>query len=105
LTSSMSVRRLGLRLERKTLSIEEFRYRGETFSAVGIYRGKMGVQMADLLVVRITHYDDTVLELISPVYLRGRLGLADGSSVSLDVYLQSRGEGGRRRGLRRRPVA
>jgi len=64
----------------------------------------MGVQMADLLVVRITHYDDTVPELISPVYLRGRLGLADGSSVSLDVYLQSRGEGGRRRGLRRRPV-
>ena len=42
MTSSMSVRRLGLRLGRKTLSIEEFRYRGETFSAVGIYRGDGG---------------------------------------------------------------
>ncbi len=91
------------RLGRKTLSIKEFRYGGETFSAVGIYRGMIGGEVADPLIVRITHYDDSVLELISPAYLRRRLGLADGSSVSLDVYFESRREGGRRRGYRQRP--
>ena len=94
-------KRRRLRVGRKTLSIEEFQYRGETFSAVGIFRGRIGVRVADLLVVRITHYDDSVLELISPVYLRGALGLADGSSVSLEVSFESRRKAGRRRGVRR----
>jgi len=77
--------RRGLRLGKKALWIEEFVQRGETFSAVNCFKGRMGREQVALLIVEITHYDDSVLELISPVYLRGKFGLADGSKVSATI--------------------
>ncbi len=76
-----------MRLGKKALWIGEFRHRGERFSAVNCFRGRMAEQRVALLIVDITHYDDSVLELISPVYLREKLGLMDGSEVSARIDL------------------
>ena len=38
-----------------------------------------------LLFIDVTYYNETVAELISPTYLRGKLGLRDGDLVSFTV--------------------
>ena len=71
-----------LRLRGEGLRIEEFHVAGERFSAVNCFKGRLEEQAVALLIVAITEYDDSVLELVSPVNLREKLRLKDGSAVA-----------------------
>ena len=60
--------------------VEEFQSEGRTFGAVKCYRATIGgVEAAAIFPVRSHHVN--VLELISPVGLREKLSLADGTDV------------------------
>jgi len=78
-----------LRLRGEGLRIEEFHIAGERFSSVNCFKGRLENETIALLIVAITDYDDSVLELISPVYLREKLRLKDGSAVAptIEYYL------------------
>jgi riboflavin kinase, archaea type len=69
------------------LRIEGFQRDGRTYGGARCYRasvGKKGLPGAVLVIDR-THYDDSVLEIISPHFLRGVLGLKNGDPVEFEV--------------------
>ena len=71
---------------REGARIEEFKANGSTFSGVTCFNGKLnGNEKVTLLMIEITHYDESVMELIAPVYLRGKLGLKDEDIVVLTI--------------------
>jgi riboflavin kinase, archaea type len=61
--------------------IEAFRVDGEPMSALTCFDGSMGGERVTVLFIDVTHYNETVTELISPAYLRGKFGLKDGDRV------------------------
>ncbi len=71
--------------EKNGARIEPFEHGGERFSGLNCFDGEMNGVRVNLLIVEITHYDDSVLELISPVYLRGELGFRDGDRVAVTI--------------------
>jgi len=69
------------------LRIDGFQRDGRTYGGARCYRatvGKSSLQGAVLVIDR-THYDDSVLEIISPVFLRGALGLKNGDQLDVNV--------------------
>jgi len=69
------------------LRIEGFQRDGRTYGGARCYRakvGKKGVPGAVLVIDR-THYDDSVLEIISPQFLRGVLDLKNGDLLDVSV--------------------
>lgn len=67
--------------------INGFESGGRTYGGARCYLaglGKAGLRGAVLVIDR-THYDDSVLEVISQRFLRGSLGLKDGDQVVVDV--------------------
>ncbi len=71
------------------LRIEGFLRDGRTYGGARCYRatvGRAGLRAAVLVIDR-THYDDSVLEIISPHFLRGSLGLNDGDQLDVDVVI------------------
>ncbi len=82
-----SVERLRrLRLAEGT-RVAGFRIGDEGFSALRCHDGKLKEDRATLLDIEVTHYNETVMELISPTYLRGRYGLKDGDLVAYEAYV------------------
>lgn len=75
------------------VKIAAFEYNGERFSSLNCFDGEMDGLRVSLLIVEITHYDDSVIELISPIFLRGKLGLNDGDSVSATIWGAREGQG------------
>ncbi len=74
----------GLRSKGGT-KVKGFKIGGESFSSLICFRGEFrGVKVA-LLFIDVTYYNDSVAELISPEYLRGRFGLRDGEEVTFTV--------------------
>ena len=71
------------------LRIEGFQRDGRTYGGARCYRATMG--KADLpgavLVIDRTHYDDSVLEIISHHFLRGVLGLSNGDQLDVNVVV------------------
>ncbi len=67
------------------IRIESFTHKGETFSALTCIDGAMSGERVTVLLIDITHYNESVVELISPVFLRGRFGLKDGDRVEFTV--------------------
>jgi len=69
------------------LRIEGFESGGRTYGGARCYRATVGKDRlpAAVLVIDRTHYDDSVLEVISPHYLRGELGLKTGDPVEVRV--------------------
>ena len=66
-----------------------------SFGPVKCFKAKVGGRRpGGVLAIERTHYDSSVLEVISPVNLRKSLGLKDGDECSVTVYL---GEGWVRR--------
>ncbi|MDG6988061.1 MAG: CTP-dependent riboflavin kinase [Nitrososphaerota archaeon] len=66
-----------------------------SYGPVKCFRARVGGRRpAGVLVIERTHYDSSVLEVVSPVGLRRSLGLKDGDECSVTVYL---GEGWVRR--------
>jgi len=71
------------------IRIEGFQRDGRTYGGARCYRataGKSGISAAVLVIDR-THYDDSVMEIISPHYLRGALGLKDGDHLEVTVAI------------------
>ncbi len=67
------------------IKVKGFKIGGESFSSLICFRGEFrGVKVA-LLFIDVTYYNDSVAELISPEYLRGRFGLRDGEEVTFTV--------------------
>ncbi len=67
------------------VKVEGFTLGGESFSALNCFDGDMRGERITLLFIDVTYYNETVAELISPTYLRGKLGLRDGDAVSFNV--------------------
>ena len=69
------------------LRIEGFQRDGRTYGGARCYQATIGKKRLPgaVLVIDRTHYDDSVLEIISPEYLRGALGLKSGEALELDV--------------------
>jgi len=65
--------------------VEGFTIGGESFSALRCFDGELKGERVTLLFIDVTYYNETVAELISPAYLRGKLGLRDGDLVSFTV--------------------
>jgi riboflavin kinase, archaea type len=71
------------------LRIEGFQSQGRTYGGARCYPATVGSRHlpASVLVIDRTHYDDSVMEIISPQYLRGVLGLNDGDRLAVRVDL------------------
>lgn len=67
------------------VKIPGFEVGGESFSSLVCFDGRLGGERVTLLFVDVTYYNETVAELISPAYLRGKLGLKDGDEVTFEV--------------------
>jgi riboflavin kinase len=69
--------------------IEGFQRDGRTYGGARCYRATVGkgALPAAVLVIDRTHYDDSVLEIISPHFLRGALGLKDADQVDVTVAI------------------
>lgn len=69
--------------------IEGFEDSARSYGPAKCFRATMGDrQRGAALVIERTHYDDTVLELISPANLRRELKLKDGDELSVTVHLE-----------------
>ncbi len=70
------------------IEIRGFTAEGRTFGAGKCFRALVNDEVEAAVVIAYrSHYGPSVLELISPVYLRGRLGLKDGDEVKVKVFL------------------
>ncbi|MDG6964416.1 MAG: CTP-dependent riboflavin kinase [Nitrososphaerota archaeon] len=67
------------------VKVDGFNLGGESFSPLTCYDGGLMGEKITLLFIDVTYYNETVAELISPAFLRGKLGLADGDVVSFTV--------------------
>lgn len=80
-----SIERLGRVRASGGVRIEGFKVGGESFSSLNCVSGEMRGRRVTLLFIDVTHYNETVAELISPVYLRGEFRLKDGDEVSFSL--------------------
>jgi len=65
-----------------------FKHGNRTFGPVKCFKAKLGTNhLAAALAIERTHYDDSVLEVISPVNLRKTLKLRDGDECEVRVFL------------------
>jgi riboflavin kinase len=79
----------------KGIEIPGFDDEKRSYGPVKCFRAKVGGKYPGaVLAIERTHYDSSVLELISPVNLRKSLGLKDGDECSVMAYL---GDGWARR--------
>jgi riboflavin kinase, archaea type len=65
--------------------IPAFSVGGEPMSALTCFDGSMRGERVTVLFIDVTFYNETVSELISPTYLREKLGLKDGDEVEFAV--------------------
>ncbi len=65
--------------------IDSFTVGEERFSALNCFDGKLKDERVTLLLIEVTYYNETVAELISPTFLRGKFGLTDGDTVTFSV--------------------
>jgi riboflavin kinase, archaea type len=75
------IERLGELRRSGGTKIPGFTLEGEQFSSLTCVDGTLADERITLLFIDITHYNETVAELISPVYLRGKLGIRDGDEI------------------------
>jgi len=73
------------------IEISGFKNENRTYGPVRCFRAVINNKENGAVVIAMrSHYDRSVLEVISPVYLRGRLRLKDGSRVRVTVIIKSR---------------
>jgi len=82
-------RRLRRELEQyKGIYIEGFQDEHRTYGAVRCFKVLINDAIEGaLLATERTHYDDSVLEIIAPIFVRAKLGLKDGDEVRVRVYV------------------
>ena len=85
LEDSAVIQRLNDIRSKEGVKVEGFMLGGESFSALTCFDGNLRGERVTLLFIDVTYYNETVAELISPSYLRGKLGLRDGDLVAFTV--------------------
>jgi riboflavin kinase, archaea type len=80
-----TVRKLEEIRSKDGVKIDGFALGGESFSALTCFEGELMGERVTLLFIDVTYYNESVAELISPTYLRGKLGLRDGALVTFTV--------------------
>ena len=71
---------------REGLRIQGFENGTRTYGGARCYRSLVnGKYPAAILVIDRTHYDDSVMEIISPVNFRKDLGIKEGDEVTVTV--------------------
>jgi riboflavin kinase len=85
LEDSSIIRQLREIRSKDGLKVGGFTLGGESFSALTCFEGELRGERVTLLFIDVTYYNETVAELISPTYLRGKLGLRDGELVTFSV--------------------
>ena len=71
---------------REGLRIQGFENGTRTYGGARCYRALVnGKHPAAILVIDRTHYDDSVMEIISPVNFRKDLGIDEGDEVTVTV--------------------
>jgi len=76
------------------VEVSGFRDRSRTYGPVKCFKALVGARCRGaVLAIERTHYDSSVLEVISPVNLRKALRLKDGDECSVTVYLDGDGSG------------
>lgn len=69
------------------IEIGGFRNEDRTYGPVRCFRAMVNNKEKGAVVCALrSHYDTSVVEIISSVYLRGRLNLRDGNRVKIEVY-------------------
>jgi riboflavin kinase len=69
-----------------TIEIEGFKNHDRTFGTVKCYPAIIANKIKGALISALRgHYDNTVLEIIAPVYLRKQLNLKDGNKVKVEI--------------------
>jgi len=73
------------------VEVSGFKDRSRTYGPVKCFRALVGAKhRGAVLAIERTHYDSSVLEVISPINLRKALRLKDGDECSVTVYLEGR---------------
>jgi riboflavin kinase, archaea type len=73
-----------------SVEVKGFQNEDRTFGLVKCYPVMIGNEVKGALVTALrSHYDSSVLEIISSVCLRKALGLKDGNKLKIEVYTQS----------------
>lgn len=85
LTSQMMVEQRGSLHLLDGIQVKGFSDGGRTYGPVKCFRALIGRFQGAVLAIERTHYDDTVLEVISPVNLRKALKLEDGDECEVTV--------------------
>ena len=76
------------------VEVSGFRDRSRTYGPVRCFRALIaGKHRGAVLAIERTHYDSSVLEVISPINLRKALRLKDGDDCSVTVYTEGDGGG------------
>ena len=71
-----------------SIEIMGFKDESRTFGAVKCYRALINNRIEGAVVSALRgHYNASVVEIIAPVYLRGRLKLKDGNKVRVEVLI------------------
>lgn len=73
--------------EEEGILIEGFRTEDRTFGDVKAFKCKIDGIEGAVVIPQRTHYSKDILEVISPVYLREKLGLKDGDKVVVEVFI------------------
>lgn len=69
------------------IEIKGFRNEARTYGDGRCYPAIIANKFKGAIVSAMrTHYDDSVIEVLAPVYLRGKLKLKDGQKVRVEVY-------------------
>ncbi len=90
LTSPAQVDQKRLLRSMAGIFIEGFEDKARSYGSAKCFMATIGAQRKGAaLVIERTHYDDTVLELISPANLRRELKLKDGDELAATVHLES----------------
>lgn len=75
--------------------IEGFKDKSRTYGgARAILASFNNSDLCAILYIERTHYSDNVIEVVSPIYLRGKYNLSDGDKVRISVSLPTSNIGG-----------
>lgn len=69
------------------ITIDEFKDEDRTFGAVRCYLISIDGFKGAIISPLRTHHPKNIIEIISPVYLREKLGLKDGDFISVKVFI------------------
>jgi riboflavin kinase len=70
------------------IEVEGFKNEDRTFGFVKCYPAVIDNKVKGALITALrSHYDVSVLEIISPVFLRKQLNLKDGNKVKVEIYI------------------